>query len=205
MCCYNNEPPAFTKHSWTPPPLCEHYKNDIISYDKPILTINNKSNKEWGDSGIFNYFDVSALEDIFNTFQDDFQIIYIRPTFDIKRGFHQDIGQSIVDIGDEELLKRYPNVISISNLLENHPKISYNEMQFLILANSSKHISSAGEAVIPACFKGDVLIYNHPNCVSSDRGVWKTDSWLQLLSGSVIYGCQNYDELLHHATTIWKI
>ena len=73
----------------------------------------------------------------------------------------------------------------------------------MLLANSNHHITPAGDAVIPSYFGGEVLIYNCSNCGSANRGVWKTGSWMEKLSGSKIYGYNNYDNLLEDAKSKW--
>ena len=39
--------------------------------------------------------------------------------------------------------------------------------------------------------------------MSSNRGVWKTGSWMEKLSGSKIYGYNNYDDLFNDANSKW--
>lgn len=202
--CYKAMAPSFTKQGWVPPPYKEFFKNDEFVFDKPILTIHNKNNKEWSNTGIFNYFTPKALDLLFKEFKETHQIVYIRPPVDgDKFKYQKDVKQSIVDIGDEILLEAHPEVIWIGNLLKEGNK-SYNEIQFMLLANSDRHITPAGDAVIPSYFGGDVLIYNCPNCMSANRGVWKTDSWLKELSGSKIYGFNDYDILKEKAIELWK-
>lgn len=201
--CYNFNAPQFTNNYWVPPPYKIHYKNDALIYDKPILTINNKNNLEWSGSGLFNFFNANVLETIFNKFENDYQIIYIRPPSDgDKYSYQKDSNQKLVDIGDKVLLEKHPKVLWIGDMLNEYEK-SYNELQFMILANSEYHISCAGDSVIPSYFGGDVLQYNCPDCLSKDRGVWKTDSWLSKLSGSKIYGFNNYNELINKAIELW--
>jgi hypothetical protein len=74
----------------------------------------------------------------------------------------------------------------------------------MLLANSDKHITPAGDAVIPCYFGGDVLIYNCPNCISSNRGVWKTGTWMEKLSNANIISFNNYNDLLNKAIELWK-
>lgn len=199
--CYSHNPPGFTTSNWTPPDLNTHFKNDTIVFEKPILTIHNKNTKEW-NSGPFNYFDKNTLRLLFEKLNDKYQIIYIRPFYE-NSNITQDKAQNIVDIGDEEVLLEFPDVIWIKDLYDDSYN-SYNELQFKILANSKHHIAPAGDAVIPAYFGGDLLIYAHPTCTSSNRGIWKTDSWLKCLSGSNIYAYQNYRELVNKAIELWK-
>ena len=107
------------------------------------------------------------------------------------------------DIGDTKLIKeKHPEVLWIGDLKEKY-KIPYNELQFKILSNSDKHLSSSGDAVIPAYFGGDLVIYNCPNCNSKDRGVWGSGSWLGELSGCEIFGFNKYDEIINKTKLLW--
>ncbi len=203
MDCYGFNKPFFAKNTWTPPPLKKHYRKDIFKFHKTILTINNKNNKEWGNSGIFNYFNKSSLEEIIKTFKDTHEIIYIRPPDQESYGYRKDDNQNYIDIGDLEIIRKH-NVKWICDMLDKNKNLSYNELQFMILANSEKHITPSGDAVIPSYFGGDVLIYNCKNCQSSSRGVWQTNSWLKELSGSKIYGFNDYDKLINKSLELWK-
>ena len=40
----------------------DNFKNDIFIYEKPILTVNNKTTKEWG--GRYNYLDLEYIKKI---------------------------------------------------------------------------------------------------------------------------------------------
>jgi len=200
--CYTLKGPKFINNNWTPPPYNEVYKNDKFVYDKPILTIHNKNTKEWM-SHPHNYFDSVTLDKMFSMLKHKFQIVYFRPPDNSEKfKLQKDKHQNSVDIGDKEVITKHPEVIDIENLLLETNKI-YNEVQFMILANSDHHISPAGDAVIPAYFGGDLFIYNCPNCTSANREVWRTGSWMEKLSGSKIFGHNNYDELLNNITEKW--
>lgn len=202
LSCYSHKGPKFIDKNWTPPPYKEFFKNDLFVYDKPILTINNKNTKEW-DKFPYNYFNSEILDKLFNLLKKDYQIVYIRPPDDnVKYKFQRDIGQGRVNIGDKELLLKHPEVIDIETLLSETNK-NYNELQFMLLSNSEHHITPSGDAVVPSYFGGEVLIYNCPDCNSSDRGVWKTGSWMEKLSDSKIYGFNNYDDLFNDVKNRW--
>jgi hypothetical protein len=191
--CYSFNKPKFTYDDWSPPNLNEYYKNDEIVFDKPILTIHNKNNIEWS-VGLFNYFPKEVLRILFEKLSDKFQIIYIRPFYE-NDNITRDSSQSLVDIGDDAILKEYPDVIWIKDLYSDKYD-SYNELQFKILANSEHHIAPAGDCVIPAYFGGDLVIYSHPKCNSTNRGIWKSDSWLKEFSGANIQSYDDYNNLI---------
>jgi len=200
--CYSFNNPRFTNEMWTPPKLKEYFKNDELLFDKPILTIHNKNSIEW-QRGLFNYFDADTLDKLIDMFKTDYQIIYIKPFYE-NSNMTKDTLQKTVDIGDNRILDKHKEVLTIEELFNKGDYKSYNELQFKILANSEHHISPAGDCVIPAYFGGDLLIYNHPNCNSTNRGVWKTGSWLKLLSGANIYGFNDYNQLIDKSIELWK-
>jgi hypothetical protein len=189
----------------TPPPYKDHFKNNDLVFDKPILTVLNKSSIEW-NKGLFNYFDSDSLNYIFDTFYSDYQIIYIRPPYKSTKSFQHDAVVKTVDIGDIDLInKSYPEIITMEDLLDQFPGKTYNELQMMSLANSDKHICSAGgEAAISSYFGGDVLIYRHPTAKSCNRKVWHTDSYLKRFSGANIYGYDNEKELVDNAIKLWS-
>jgi len=193
------------KDGWTPPPYKEQFKNDKFVYDKPILTINNKSTIEW-ERGLFNYFNLESLDRIFEEFSEDYQIIYIRPPHGDTQSYQHDQGVKTMDIGDIQLIKeKYPNIITIEDLITENPDLSYNELQMSVLANSDRHIAAAGgDAAIAAYFGGDLLIYRNKSAPSTNRGVWRTGSYLRLFSGSNVIGCDTYDDVLKQARSLWK-
>ena len=47
------------------------------------------------------------------------------------------------------------------------------------------------------------MIYGHPNCKSTDRGIWKTDSWLKELGGSNIIGHLYWAQMLSDCEERW--
>lgn len=190
--------------NWTPPPYKEHFKNDIFVYDKPIITIHNKSTIEW-ERGLFNSFDIPSLRNIFSTFKDSHQIVYIRPPLGANKTYQHDQGVNTINIGDTELIhNEFPEVIMIEDLQKEY-NYSYNELQMMLSSNSDRHIAVAGgEASIASYFGGDVLIYRHPSAPSCNRGVWFTDSYLKLYSNANIYGLNDYNELLNKAVELWK-
>ena len=64
-------------------------------------------------------------------------------------------------------------------------------------ATSSKHISvSGGNACLASYFGGDLIIYDAgTNNSSNSRPIWKSNSWLNKLSGSNIIGVNSNEKL----------
>jgi 16S rRNA G966 N2-methylase RsmD len=192
---YTHDKPKFPP-IWTPPPLKEHYKNDKFVYNKPIVTINNKCTTEWGTQNMYNYFDANMLHRMFTVLEKKFQVVYIRPPYSNTKNYAHDKEQRTVNIHDNEVLKRHSSVICINDVIDEDS--TYNETQFKLLANSEYHIAPAGDAVVPSYFGGELLIYFHPKCKSSNRKVWHTDSWLKELSGCNVTGISDYNDIISH-------
>tara|TARA_R110000868_G_scaffold19400_7_gene83604 strand:+ start:14812 stop:15654 length:843 start_codon:yes stop_codon:yes gene_type:complete len=198
---YQFSQPNFTQNGWTPPPLKLQYENSVFTYQKPILTINNKNTIEW-DKGLFSYFPVDVLDMLFTKLKDYYQIVYIRPPETNESKYQRDTGVRTTNIGDIELIRsKHPDVLYIGDVLKEYPNKTYNEIQMMFLANSNHHISSGGgDAFIAGYFGGELLMYiPHPNIVpQGGRGVWKSNSWLELLSGSKVTSFHSYDEVLNY-------
>lgn len=202
MSTYSNFRPEFTLREWTPPPLKEIYGGKFDT-PKPTLVIQNKYTVEWGQ-GIFNYFPLDVLDELFTTYKDDYTIVYIRPDGNSK-GYYKDFNP-IHEFLDYELIQdKHPEVISFRDLLNKFPDTEYNTLQFMVEASSERHITtSGGNACIAAYFGGDVLIYDSLDGYGAGRGIWKTDSWLKDLGGAKIYGFNNYHELINKSKELWK-
>ena len=151
--------------------------------------------------GVFNYFDIEFLDEFFNLFKNKYQIIYIRP----KRGtdrYYED-KNDILDFKDYNLIKdKHREVLTIYDLIKDGD--DFNETQFKIHATSENHLSvSGGNACIAAYFGGELVIYDSPFGLGAGRGIWKTDSWLRLLSQSKIIGKNNYSSILDYTKQNW--
>ncbi len=200
---YNHAPPFYTMYEWEPPPLKEHYLNkEKLEFDKPTVVIQNKFSLEW-NSGPFNYFSEEFLDTLFTLLQDNYEIIYIRPTGDDEKYYKDE--NEILEFGDYKLIQdKYPNIHTIDKYLNMYPNYSYNIVQCLLEATSDKHIAvSGGNACIAAYFGGDVLVYDSPLGKGAGRGIWKTGSWLSKLGGAQIYGFNKYEDILSMIEEKW--
>jgi len=198
---YNYDRPDFTLKRWSPPPLKKIYKNKFTT-TKPLVVIQNKYTYEW-QQGIFNFFSLEVLDQLFNLLKNKYNVVYIRPDGNSK-GYFKDKNK-IKQFKDYELIKNnHPEIILFNDLLKKSPEIDYNILQFIVEANSEKHITvSGGNACVASYFGGDVIIYDSPNGHGANRGIWKTGSWLKLLSSANIYGVNDYSNLLNKVKTLW--
>ena len=144
------------------------------------------------------------MDKFFEEFKNEYQILYIRPDSSRKDYYTDD--NKILSFSDYDLIKnKHPEVITIKDVMETYPELNFNTAQFAIHSTSNKHISpSGGNACLSAYFGGDLLIFDTYNGMGELRGIWKTDSWLNALSGSKIYGFSKYDNLINKAKELWK-
>lgn len=198
---YNLEAPEYTKHEWSPPPLKEHFGGKI-NFSRPVVVIQNKYALEWLQ-GVYNYFPLEVLDELFVYLKEKYDIVYIRPTGKSK-DYYKDENE-IKEFKDYEFIKeKHPEVYTIEDFTNTYPDISYNTLQFMIEASSDKHITvSGGNACISAYFGGDVMIFDSPEGKGAGRGVWKTDSWLKLLSGANIFGFNTHKDLIKKVKERW--
>lgn len=198
---YNNTRPHFTRKNWLPPPLKKYYEG-YLSFSKPTVTIQNKFSMEWLKTPA-NYYSIGALSQLFSMLQKKYQIIYIRPSDKLENYFYDD--NQILEFEDFQMIEdRFPDIIDINQLMKKYPQYDYNQLQFMAEATSVRHITiSGGNACVSSYFEGDVIIYDNPDTMYGDRGIWKSDSWLKYLSGCSITGVGDYDELLEKVEYLW--
>jgi len=181
------------------PDLNTYYKNDKYKFDKPIVTIQNKNNIEWGVD-LFNFYSNTDLSEIINILGSKYQIVYIRMP---EKGAFNTSPDSVgyVDLKDKEYLKEnHPEVTILDDLVEDN----WNIEQMKAMANADKHLTVAGgDAVLAAYFKGDLVIYNSLGTTATNRGIWGTNSYLSKFSGSSINGFNEKSQILDYIKNKW--
>ena len=186
---------------WTPPPLKEHFKGKI-NPQKPIITILNKYNVEWGIKP-FNYIAINLLDKLITRLKKDYEIYYVRQDKNLQaKGYWDDVQG--LEFEDHKMIKeKHPEVTTIYEYLEAN-KRGFNEAQLDILGDSKHVITTAGGgAFLSAYFGEDVVIFNCSDCKSCNREVWSTNSWLKVFNNSNIFGFQDYDELFNFVDKRW--
>lgn len=198
---YNNEPPEYALKNWTPPPLKEKYKGNV-EFNKPTVTIQNKYALEWF-TGIYNYFPLEVLGELFDFLKEKYDIIYIRPRGNTK-DYYQDENEIKLFNDYEYIYNNHPYVYTIEQYLHQYPNYSYNTIQMILQSTSDKHITvSGGNACLSAYFGGDVFIFDSPEGRGAGRGVWKDNSWLSMLGGANIFGFNDYKTLIDKVKSNW--
>jgi len=143
---------------WTPPPYKNIFKNDIFLYDKPLLIIHNKFNKEWKLDPI-NYINKETLNQIFDFCKNKYKIVYIRPK---NKNIITD-NSKIFDLNERDVLQMH-DIIDANDLYEEkkemHNISNFNHFQLLLHSNCNHFISvQGGNSVLASYFGGTNIIY----------------------------------------------
>ncbi|WP_073040578.1 hypothetical protein [Cnuella takakiae] len=152
----------YSYRKWRQVPLKKQYANNIFVFEKPVLVIANKYNKEWSLPPI-NYFDPAILKEIITLCQDKFQIIYNRP---LPKHIVED-NSEIFDLQEHEWIRQsFPGVILLDDLYHKHSEQvnSFNHLQLMVYANTNHFISvHGGTAALASYFGGTNIILSNPN------------------------------------------
>lgn len=135
---------------WFAPPLKAKYMNSEFVYDKPIMVIANKFNREWFRDPV-NYIDIFTILEIIERMKDKYQIFYNRY---VPEQLADD--QQRLDLNEHNMIRyRYPEVKFIMELPGN-----FNLNQLRVYANCDKFVSvQGGNSILASYFGGENIIY----------------------------------------------
>lgn len=160
-----------------------------ISFDKPLVIINNKSVEEWGRSTNINRIEIEDLSAIVD-FHKNFYIFYIRG--EVGSSFPDNT--SNIKFEDKEFMSNFKNVYT-DKFLEKEWGLDFNTTQLICHSLSEKHFSVAGgNAVLASLFGGKNFIFGNSEEVKN-RLVWHTDSYLSKISNTKIIGVEKTTDL----------
>lgn len=180
------------------PPFKEYYSDKKIEFEKETLVIFNRYNKEW-DGPPINYLDLDTLDVLFNMLSDKYQVIYIN----LNKGDKYFDGVKPLDLNDDVILKKYPNVYSLYDVMDMHPNVSINEIQLRIFANCSKYISSnGGQLILSAYFGGENIIFSK-KCREINNKVNSFYKWYHKLGGGIFQHVSDYQSLIELVKEKW--
>jgi hypothetical protein len=199
----NGRPGILDFTQWQMPPFKQHYKNDIFVYDKPLFIVSNKYAQEWGH-GPVNYLDIECLYHIFDYLKDKYTIVYKRPKssdYISDENEMAPIGDIKAIVNDVETtdydLARQMGVIVFQDLLNQHPEMSFNELQFKLYANCDSYISvQGGNSHICALFGS----YNLNYIVEGKElrpGYFDKETWYYKMNNCETIPVSTYTDLLH--------
>ena len=177
------------------PPFKDIYKNNIYKYEKPIICICNRYNKEWGEDPI-NYFSLDCLDNMFNLLKKDYQIIYWATN--IPEQLHD--GVKPLELGDYNHVKKYhKEVLIFQDLVVDN---DWNKTQLMIFANCEKFITmNGGYSILASYFGGTNIIYSK-KC--QEIKVNSFNLWYHEFNKSRIVHVDNYEGLMDSIDDIYK-
>jgi glycosyltransferase involved in cell wall biosynthesis len=184
---------------FSPPPLKDHFKEKSIRFEKETIVIFNRYNYEWGKPPI-NYLNLETLSKLFDMLQDDYQVVYINIKGNPK---YYDKGVDALNLGDDELLKKYPKIITMNHLKDEFPELTYNEIQCRVFANCEKYISSnGGQLILSAYFGGENIIFSKKSR-EHDPEVNSFYRWYHKFGGGIFNHVKEEGKLLKLVREKW--
>jgi hypothetical protein len=181
---------------YSPPPYKQIYKNNIFTYNKPILVICNKHTTEWGKPPI-NFIDIETLINLIEKFYNKYEIFYNNPFCHIV-----DDNSAYIPLNEIPIIRdKFPNVHIMQNeftLLKDQVNSNFNMYQLMVYSNCSNFISvQGGSAVFCSYFGGK-------NLILAKRGdelkVNSYNNWFSKLSNCCIFVNSSYNELISCAS-----
>jgi hypothetical protein len=197
--------PSLDWDNFAPPPLRDHYRNEVFKWDKPTLCICNRINVEWG-KGVINYFDIPTLRKLFKTLSKKYKIIY----FNIHGRPEFYDGVTPEEINDFDLCREmgvttihdlYNEWQSKSSLPHHAVKYSFNTVQLMVMANCRAFITMNGGYSILASYMGGVNIIYSKECREITPHVNSFYRWYHRLGGSRIIHTDTYSGLFSQVNT----
>jgi len=199
----NNRPGILDFTQWDMPSFKNHYKNNVFTYEKPLLVISNKYAAEW-DGVPVNFIDIKTLYELIDCLQDKYTLVYKRPKsadYAADQNEFRNVGdiQATLDTGetitDYELCKRM-GVINFNDLLKDYPEMTYNELQFKLYANCDNFISvQGGNSTVCALF-GKTNINYIIQGKELREGYFDKDTWYYRMNQCNTIPVSSYDDLL---------
>lgn len=179
---------------WEMPPFKQHYANDIFVFDKPLLVISNKYAWEWGQPPV-NFLDCEVLDTLITLLSPKYHLVYKRPVLGDYPPDQNEIIPTPTPLHDYELC-RMRGVTTLRDLQDQHPEMSYNELQFKLFANCDHYISvQGGNSHICALF-GRTNINYIVRGKELTPGYFDEGTWYRRMNGCNTIPVSTYDDLI---------
>ncbi len=176
---------------WSPPPYKDQFRGYDFGFDKPLMIVHNKYNKEWCRCPV-NFLDVPTLKKIFQLFSDKFHIVYSRPGSDLIVDDHADIYilKGELDIGFTNICDLYKNFEKDFN--------NFNHFQLALHASCDRFISvQGGSSYLSSYFGGTNIIY----AIEGGELIGSFGGYFRKLGDCDVIHVSSYPELLRIAKT----
>ncbi|MEM0911379.1 MAG: hypothetical protein AAGJ37_10420 [Pseudomonadota bacterium] len=140
------------------PDFREHYAKSDLTFDKPVIFIQNKFTVEW-DIGPVHFLPIAPLDELLHLTKNRFTIVYSRPRSSYK-GYSSDRNHPC-EYPDRRFTDRHSHVIDFEKECERQGR-NYNQFKLEILARSQIYVGvQGGSSHVLACFKNSVLLLLH--------------------------------------------
>ncbi|GJP43458.1 hypothetical protein CLOM_g2917 [Closterium sp. NIES-68] len=160
---YSHIPPA-----WQPPTLAAHFRKlppvwPEIPEGSRLVVIGNKFEREWGHSPV-NFIDIRTLLRIVDSYLEaGFYVVYNNPGMSLEQDQRQKIRDG-KDLGDYEALQerfgKNRRLQIMQNLQKRWPGLSFNDVQFRMMARSVCFVSvQGGGSIVESFFGGRNIIF----------------------------------------------
>lgn len=177
---------------WSPPPYKQIFKNDVFVFNKPLLIVHNKFNREWGGAPV-NYIDTATLDGIFTACTPRFQVVYIRPEATAIVGDNSEV---LTLAGEAEVLSRHSAVLNANTLFQTHRTLcrNFNHFQLMLHACCDVFVSvQGGSSILASYFGGTNIIYARRG---GELGCGSYEGFYRRLSGCQTIVTDTYEQLL---------
>jgi hypothetical protein len=194
-------PSVLDTSRWQPPPYREVYGADPrFQWPKPPVIVCNKTSSEdyLGRDGAVNSLDIDLVLALVEKLRDRYTVIYNRPREADIVGDHD----ANRECGDHEALaEAFPDVITIQQLHEAHPDLSFNELQLRLFGTSERFVSVlGGSSYLASYFGGTNIVYARAG-MEVDCGAF--DNWYHLFSGARVIAVDTPAALLDTVQHEW--
>jgi len=141
----------------------KQFKSARFMFDKPLLVVHNKFNREWNSEVPINFFSINELEQIFSRLKAHYQIVYVRHgrsgTVD---GYSPD-HNVMVEFDETRVMQRHPEVIDLEHHYREHGSgVAINQYKNELYAACYHFISvQGGGSYQCAVYSGSLLLILH--------------------------------------------
>eukprot|EP01059_Diplonema_ambulator_P014364 TRINITY_DN2524_c1_g1_i2.p1 TRINITY_DN2524_c1_g1~~TRINITY_DN2524_c1_g1_i2.p1 ORF type:complete len:381 (+),score=105.80 TRINITY_DN2524_c1_g1_i2:1098-2240(+) len=178
--------PKMSHDRWAPPPYKTLYQNWFFTYDKPILVISNKYQREWGKNPI-NFIPVDVLLRMVDLLLPHYTIVYSRPGND----HIAPDGSRHIDLDEKDAL-REKGVLLMDDLYTSCQQAwpvsyPYNQFQMWVFANSERFIAVQGGNSVLASYMAGPTGLVHVYIVQGKELQGETiGTWYSQFSGAYV-------------------
>lgn len=141
----------------------KQFQSTRFSFEKPLLVVHNKFNREWNSETPVNFFSVDQLEQMFSRLKGYYQIVYLRHGRSGSVDGYSPDHNALIDFDETSVMQRHPEVIDFEqHYREYGAGVAINQYKNELYAACHHFISvQGGGAHQCALFSGSLLLILH--------------------------------------------